>query len=76
MKTQDKIMTYVFDGKEVHLTGRIATPQKNAPKTSQRMVEVVPVGSADGDTTYAKWVKMSELLIIQNLENEEFNETE
>lgn len=71
---QDKPITYVYDGKEVYLTGRVAKPQKTATVSKfPMMVEVVPVGTVEGDTTYSKWVNMKELLIIENLEEQEFD---
>lgn len=75
---QDKLITYVYDGKEVYLTGRLASPRKDAPKTIQgvQMVEIVPVGTPEGDKTYARWIKMNELYIIDNLEEQDFDENE
>ncbi len=76
METQEKLTTYVHDGKEVYLTGRIALPQSDAPRTAniQKMVEIVPLGTVLNDLTYAKWVKVTELLVIHNLEEEDFDD--
>lgn len=76
METQEKLVTYIYDGKEVYLTGRIANPQDGVPRTAtiQKMVEIVPLGTTIGDATYAKWVRVAELLVIQNLNEEEFDD--
>lgn len=76
--TTDKPITYVYDSKEVYLTGRVANPQKSAPRTLQgkNMVEIVPIGTAEGDKTFARWVKMDELFIIEDLDEQDFNEHE
>jgi len=72
---QDKLVTYVHDGKEVYLTGRIAKSQSTVVRSqAQQMVEIVPVGADLGDKTYAKWVKTTDLLIITNLEDQEFDD--
>lgn len=73
---QDKLVTYVYDSKEVYLTGRIASPQGNSKKAT--MVEVLPVGADKNDTAYAKWVNINDLLVVKDLENEdiEYYETE
>lgn len=73
---QDKdIMTYIYDTSEVYLTGRIANPQAGVVKSNlNQMVEIVPVGSDIDDTTYAKWVRLSDLLVITNLNEQEFTD--
>lgn len=71
---QDKLVTYVYDSKEVYLTGRIATPQNGSKKLT--MVEVLPVGVDRNDTTYARWVNMSDLLVVKDLENEDVEDYE
>lgn len=70
---QDEIMTYVYDGKEVRPTGRIAE-RKGKPI----LIEVVPLGATPDDKAYAKWVRTDELYIIKQTEQEEdiFDETE
>lgn len=74
---QDKIITYVYEGQEVYLTGRIATPNPNAQKSKAvPMVEVLPKGTDSDDTTYARWVVMDDLLIIRDLEGEDFTDDE
>jgi hypothetical protein len=55
----EKTITYVYEAKEVYLTGRVASNKKKP-----MMVEVLPIGT--DDKTYAKWVKMDELLTITN----------
>lgn len=66
---QEKIVTYVYEDREVYLTGRIAKSQRSGMKPT--MVEVVPVGTPPGDKDYAKWVRMVDLLVINNLEDEQ-----
>lgn len=70
---QDKIMTYVYEGKEVKPTGRIAE-RKGKPI----LIEVVPLGASADDKGYAKWVKPEELYIIKETEQDEdiFDETD
>ena len=72
----DEIVKYIHDGKEVQLTGRIARPHKNAPRGTTIMVEIVPIGCDAKDTTYAKWVKNNELLVIQNIEDLDLEQQE
>lgn len=69
-------ITYVHDGKEVYLTGRLAEPNPNNPRTAKNvpMVEIVPVGTKTGDNEYAKWIKIEELMIIRNIEDKDFND--
>ena len=71
---QDKLVTYVYDSKEVYLTGRIAVPQGKSKKAM--MVEVLPVGADRNDTTYARWVNMNDLLVVKDLENEDVEDYE
>jgi len=66
----DRIITYVYDGKEVYLSGRIATPQSDSKKKVV-MVEILPIGAERGDTSFARWVNMSDLLVVKDLENED-----
>lgn len=75
---QDEPITYVYDGKEVYLTGRVANPQETAPRLLQgkNLVEIVPVGTTEGDKSFARWVKMNELFIIEDLEEQEYDEHE
>ena len=70
---QDKLVTYVYGDKEVYLTGRVATPQDGVIQ-SITMVEIVPIGTEVGDMMYAKWVNVADLLVIKNLEEQEFND--
>lgn len=72
---QEKIVTYVYDSKEVVLTGRIATPQAAKGKKSM-MVEIVPLGAEDGDMSFARWVNMEDLYIVKTIEDEEFDDDE
>lgn len=67
--TNSEKMTYVYDGREFHLTGRIATSQHSTRNIT--MVEIHPVHEAADSATYDKWVKMSELLLIRNTNNED-----
>lgn len=66
----EELMTYVYDGREVYLTGRVA---KNGPR-SPDLLEIVPMGTTPGDKTYAKWVTMQDLYVIYNMENEEIDD--
>lgn len=66
----DRIITYVYDGKEVYLSGRIATPQSDSKKKVV-MVEILPIGAERGDASFARWVNMSDLLVVKDLENED-----
>lgn len=63
--------TYVYDGTEIKLTGRQATNsrQKSNTKTHPELtlVEIKPL---DKDLTWTKWVKQSELYVIQNITDE------
>lgn len=72
---QDKLVSYLHGDKEVYLTGRVATPQEGVVQ-SITMVEIVPINSDLGDMTYAKWVNVVDLLVIKNLEEQEFNDHE
>ena len=65
----DDIMTYVFDSKEVYLTGRMA---KN--KRGKVLVEIVPIGTTSGDTAYAKWVASDELFTISTVDELDVDE--
>lgn len=65
-----EVPSYVYDAKEVYLTGRIAKRDKKI------LVEIVPVGSALDDITYAKWVKMQDLMIISDAQDEEIEDPE
>lgn len=67
---QEKITTYVYESKEVALTGRIASPSNTKNKTI--MVEIIPVGADAVDKDLVKWVKMEDLYIVQSIEDEEF----
>lgn len=55
-------MTYVYNGEEVILTGRIAS---NTTTASVVYVEVKPVDLAIGTT---KWVKYEELNVVRLIE--------
>lgn len=63
--------TYVYDGTEVKLTGRQATNSRQKSNTKIHpdftLVEVKPL---DKDLTWSKWVKQSELYVIQNITDE------
>lgn len=61
----EQTITYVYEDREVVLTGRLASPNNN-PKLSQ-LVEIIPVGSDLDDRQYSKWVKLDDLLIVQDL---------
>lgn len=65
----EEIVTYIYDDKEVYLTGRMAKPSKGS-KLDYR-VEIVPVGTTYGDRTYAKWVSMKDLMTIVDIENDD-----
>lgn len=69
----EEIITYVHDGKEVYLTGRLAEPNPNNNK-QVLMVEISPVGTSVGDTSYAKWVKIEDLMVVRNIEDKDFND--
>ena len=68
----EEIVTYIYDDKEVYLTGRMAKPSKGS-KLDYR-VEIVPVGTTYGDRTYAKWVSMKDLMTIVDIENDDIIE--
>lgn len=55
-------MTYVYNGEEVTLTGRVAT---NPTTTAVTYVEVAPVNRLSSET---KWVKYLELHVVKNIE--------
>lgn len=63
--TEDSTITYVYEDREVILTGRLANPTNN-PKLS-RLVEIIPYGADIDDKQYAKWVKLDDLLVISDL---------
>ena len=65
----DKIITYVYDDREVMLTGRMATASKGSKRPTK--IEIVPIGSDPNDKTYSRWVNMADLLLITNLEDEQ-----
>lgn len=65
----EEIVTYIYDDKEVYLTGRVAKPQKGSKLDCK--VEIVPKGTAYGDRTYARWVPMKELMSIVDIENDD-----
>ena len=62
----EELITYVYDGKEVYLTGRIAKRSSNSSK--QPLVEIVPVGADKNDKEYAKWVSIEDLYLIADLD--------
>ncbi|MEM2159621.1 MAG: hypothetical protein QXN55_01550 [Candidatus Nitrosotenuis sp.] len=60
--------TYVFEGTEVKKTGRIASRSKKRRSRGElqemeMLVEVVPVD----DPVWKKWVKESELFLIEQV---------
>lgn len=65
----DKIITYVYDDREVILTGRMATAPSGSKLPTK--IEIVPVGSDPNDKTYSRWVNMIDLLLVTNLEDEQ-----
>lgn len=65
----EEIVTYIYDDKEVYLTGRMAKPSKGSKLDYK--VEIVPVGTTYGDRTYAKWVSMKDLMTIVDIENDD-----
>lgn len=67
---QEKLTTYVYDSKEVMLTGRIASP--TSTKNKNIMVEIVPVNADKNDKDLIKWVKMEDLYIVESIEEEDF----
>lgn len=71
-KSVTKIATYVYDGREIYLTGRIANVNtKTAKRNQSPLVEILPVGTPMGDTTYAQWVRTDELFVIDDLDDDE-----
>lgn len=69
----EKVVTYVHDGKEVYLTGRIAKPNKLS-KNKDVMVEICPSKAPKDDDSYHKWVNIYDLLIIQDMNGEDFDD--
>ena len=65
----EEIVTYIYEDKEVYLTGRVAKPRPDS-KLEMR-VEIVPKGTTYGDKTYARWVSINDLLAIVDIENDD-----
>lgn len=64
IKAENQI-SYVYEDREVIPTGRLASPNGN-PKLKQ-LIEIVPFGTDPTDKSYARWVKLEDLLVISDL---------
>lgn len=62
--------TYIFGEREYVLTGREATKKMRSGRSEEK-VEIRPVDVSDhSDRTFNKWVKMSELFLVHDGEEE------
>lgn len=55
---------YIYEGREWVLTGRDAVKKSARTKKERRLVEIRPADVDPIDTTYNKWVEMSDLYSI------------
>lgn len=56
--------SYVYDGKEVLLTGRYAKSKDKKTKQDNIVVEIYPVGGSPEDKSFCKWIPVESLMII------------
>lgn len=61
--TNYKHRTWVLDGKEYILTGRVA--KKLMGRTERYLLEIVP-NSETIDLTYARWTDIKDLYLVEN----------
>lgn len=68
--TDDIVQTFIFEGREYVLTGRVAM-KKSERGRERELVEIRPVTVRDlEDKTYNKWVRRAELFNISEIGDE------
>lgn len=60
----DLTKTYLYKGKEIKLTGRIASKTSGRGKTIE-LYEIKPNDLDDDNNQHNTWVKMVELMVIE-----------